>query len=152
MGRGPGFYRGFFTAVKYSMFNYKLYTLIDITGTRQHRFEQDKDLAWKKNQNFNTVLQTLGLRSNIFYDTPPIITEVAGNLVGFDTDNILRVWRFDWSTEQDLYSLDNDPVGNLKEDFHLVPYINGLDETIEQTYPVFNVIDPGKNIVFFLKQ
>ncbi len=97
-------------------------------------------------------MQTLGLRSNIFYDTPPIITEVAGNLVGFDTDNILRVWRFDWSTEQDLYSLDNDPVGNLKEDFHLVPYINGLDEMIEQTYPVFNVIDPGKNIVFFLKQ
>jgi len=151
MGRGPDFYQGFFTAVKYSM-NYKLYTLVDITATKQVRFEPGKETNWKKSQNFNTVLQTLGLRSNIFYQNDPIITEVAGKLVGFDTDNILRVWRFDWSSEQDLYSLGDDPVGYLKEDFHLVPYIQGLDETIEQKHPVFNVQDPGKNIVFFLKQ
>lgn len=151
MGRGPGFYQGFFTAVKYNM-NYKLYTLVDITSTKQHRYEQNKEVEWKKEQNFNTVLHTLGLRSNIFYQNPPLITEVSGKLIGFDTDNIIRVWRFDWSTEQDLYTLDSDPVGLLKKDFHLVPYIPGLNETMEQLHPVFNVEDPGKNIVFFLKQ
>ena len=132
--------------------NYKLYTLVDITSTKQHRFEQGKESEWKKEQNFNTVLHTLGLRSNIFYQNTPILTEVKGSLVGFDTDNIIRVWRFDWSTEQDLYTLEDDPVGFLKKDFHLVPYIAGLNETMEQQHPVFNVDDPGKNIVFFLKQ
>ena len=44
---------------------YKLYTLVDITHTNQHRPEPGKEaLRWKE-QNFQTVLQTLGIRSNI---------------------------------------------------------------------------------------
>jgi hypothetical protein len=34
----------------------------------------------------------------------------------------------------------------------LIPYINGLDELLDQKIPVFTTRDPGKNIVFFLKQ
>jgi hypothetical protein len=72
--------------------------------------------------------------------------------VGFDTDDIIRVWRFDFSTDRDsLYENNGDPVGFLKEDFTLVPYISGLDEAMEQKYAVFNPDDPGKNIVFFKK-
>ena len=57
------------------------------------------------------------------------------------------------TTERDfLYECDGDPVGYLKQDFHLVPYINGLDEAMEQNYAVFNAHDPGCNIVFHLKQ
>ena len=36
----------------------------------------------------------------------------------------------------------------LKDDFELVPYINGLDELLEQKYAVFVTDGPGKNIVF----
>jgi predicted ribosome-associated RNA-binding protein Tma20 len=79
------------------------------------------------------------------------MTEVGGRVLGFDTDDIIRVWRFDWSTEQDLYSVNGDPVAFLKEDFYLVPYISGLDEMMTQTYPVFSTQDPGKNIVFHVK-
>ena len=64
---------------------YKLYTLVDITHTGQHRNEPGKEtLRWKE-QNFNTLLQTLGIRANITYFASPIMTEVKGQLVGFDT-------------------------------------------------------------------
>jgi hypothetical protein len=132
--------------------DYKLYTLVDITHTGQHKAEVGKEtLRWKE-QNFNTLIQTLGIRSNIMYNNSPDVTEVKGSLVGFDTDEILRVWRFDWSTERDyLYDKNDDPVGFLKDDFMLVPYISGLDEAMEQKYAVFNTEEPGRNIVFFKK-
>jgi hypothetical protein len=131
---------------------YKLYTLVDITRTKQYRSEPGKEhLRWKE-QNFNTILQTLGIRANVTYDLSPSMLEVAGRIVGFDTDDIIRVWRFDFSTDRDsLYENNGDPVGFLKEDFTLVPYISGLDEAMEQKYAVFNPDDPGKNIVFFKK-
>jgi hypothetical protein len=131
---------------------YKLYTLVDITHTGQHRSEPGKEsLRWKE-QNFQTVLQTLGIRSNVVYVNGPISSEVAGRIVGFDTDDIIRVWRFDFSTEREfLYHAGNDPVALMREDFQLVPYISGLDELMTQRYAVFNTDDPGKNIAFFKK-
>jgi hypothetical protein len=132
--------------------HYKLYTLVDITHTGQYRNEPGKEnLRWKE-QNFNTVLQILGMRANIHYDQSPLVTELKGKLAGFDTNEIIRVWRFDFSTERDfLYESEEDPVGYLKEDFHLVPYINGLDESMTQNYAVFNTVGTGKNISFFKK-
>jgi len=131
---------------------YKLYTLVDITRTGQYRSEPGKEhLRWKE-QNFNTVLQTLGIRANVTYDNSPSVTEVRGRVVGFDTDEIIRVWRFDFSTDRlDLYEKDGDPVGFLKEDFMMVPYISGLDEDMTQKYAVFNTETPGNNIIFFAK-
>jgi len=133
--------------------DYKLYTLVDITNTGQYRNEHGKESARWKEQNFNTVLQTLGIRANILYNSKPIPTEVGGRVIGFDTDEILRVWRFDFSTERDnLYENNGDPVAFLKEDFNLVPYIDGLDELLEQNYSVFVTEGPTKNIVFYSKQ
>lgn len=133
--------------------DYKLYTLVDITHTGQYRIEPNKEQERYKEQNFNTVIQTLGLRSNISYRFDPQILEVGGRLIGFDTDEIIRVWRFDWTVEHtDLYHDGVDPLGFLKQDFHLVPYISGLSEAMEQRYAVFNTADPGANIVFHLKQ
>jgi hypothetical protein len=132
---------------------YKLYTLIDITHTKKFKSEPGKEHLAYKEQNFNTVLQTLGMRSNIWYDTGPMMVEVAGRLVGFDTNDIIRAWRFDWATERnDLYEDGGDPVGLLKRDFHLVPYISGLDEAYQQNFAVFNT-DPttSKNITFYKK-
>jgi len=131
---------------------YKLYTLVDITHTKQHRSESGKEhLRWKE-QNFQTILQTLGIRANVTFNIGPDMVEVRGRLIGFDTDDIIRVWRFDFNTDRDdLYEINGDPIGFLIEDFTLVPYISGLDERMEQQYAVFNPEDPGKNIVFFKK-
>ena len=135
------------------MMHYKLYTYVDITNTKQYRLETGKEKLRYKEQNFNTVLHTLGLRSNIWYSSSPVMLEVKGSLVGFNTDEIVRVWRFDWETERDNLYLDDsgDPVGFLKKDFHLIPYIKGLGEHTKQEYAMF-VTDPDNtNIVFHLK-
>ena len=133
--------------------DYKLYTLVDITHTGQYRNEPGKENQRWREQNFNTVLQTLGIRTNVSFNQKPEVFEVGGRTVGFDTDEVIRVWRFDFSTERDdiLYEVDGDPVGYLKQDFHLVPYIAGLDELMEQNYAVFNTSNPGANIVFHRK-
>lgn len=132
--------------------NYKLYTTVDISNTGQYRPEVGKEqLRWKE-QNFQTVLQTLGLRSNIIYNTKPEMIEVCGEVVGFKTKDIIRVWRFDWTTEREfLYEHEGDPVCFLKDDFHLVPYIDGLDELMEQKYRVFNSKEEKPNIIFYQK-
>jgi hypothetical protein len=133
--------------------NYKLYTLVDITHTGQYRNEIGREALRYKEQNFNTVLQTLGLRSNIYYDYGPRLLEIVGSMIGFDTDKVIRVWRFDWRTEGDpVYASNGDPVGFLKSDFHLVPYISNLSELMEQRYAVFTTAEPGNNIVFNIKQ
>ena len=129
---------------------YKLYTLVDITHTQQYR-PSAGILHWQE-QNFNTVLQTLGIRSNIIYRHSPSVIEVKGNLVGFTTEDVVRAWRFDFATEQEsVYETAGDPVGLLKEDFMLIPYIAGLNEAMEQKYAVFNPEEPGNNISFFKK-
>ena len=131
---------------------YKLYTTVDITHTGQHRNEPGKEAARWKEQNFQTVIQTLGIRANVEFLQKPEPVEIKGSTLGFPTDEIVRVWRFDFHTERDfLYELDNDPVGYLKQDFNLVPYINGLDECMTQNYNVFVTDGPARNIVFFKK-
>lgn len=128
---------------------YNLYTLVDITHTGQYRAEPGKEAARWKEQNFNTIIQTLGIRSNIFFNVNPVMIEVKGKVVGFNTNDIIRVWRFDFESERDfVYEKDGNPVGFLKDDFNLVPYINGLDELMEQKYAVFVTEGKGKNIVF----
>jgi len=132
---------------------YKLYTLVDITNTEQYRPSADNDTRRWKEQNFNTVLQTIGLRATITQYNKPIGTDVNGKLVGFDIDDIVRVWRFDFETDRDdLFEKDGDPVGFLKDDFNLVPYISGLDELLVQQYAVFITVGEGKNIVFHKRQ
>lgn len=134
--------------VKYAM-QYTLYTLVDISHTNQFRHEQGlEELLWKE-QNFQTVLQTLGMRANITYSKSPEVREIVGSTIGFKTELPLRVWCFEFETEREfLYENDGDPVGFLKEDFHLIPYISGLSELMEQKYAVFNCYDPGSNIIF----
>lgn len=128
---------------------YTLYTLVDISHTNQYRNEPNSETLHWREQNFQTVLQTLGIRANISYDKNPEMIEVVGSKVGFNTNYELKVWRFEFETEREfLYEKDGDPVAFLREDFHLVPYIGGLGESMEQQYAVFNCYDPGSNIVF----
>jgi hypothetical protein len=128
---------------------YKLYTTVDITSTGQYRVEPGKESSRWKEQNFQTVLQTLGIRANVAFTRKPEQIQVRGSLIGFNTDEIINVWRFDFATERDnLFEFDNNPVGYLIEDFDLVPYIAGLDESMEQNYNVFVTEGPSCNIIF----
>ena len=137
---------------KYNM-KYRLYTTVDITHTGQYKYEYGQEqLQWKE-QNFNTVLQTLGLRANISYDTNQIMFHTKGSLIGFNTDSIIRIWQFDFYTENnDAYQKDLDPIGLLLEDFELVPFISGLAESMTQNYDIFVTFGLSRNIIFSKKQ
>ena len=139
-------------AVKYTM-QYYLYTTVDITHTGQYRTEAGKEeLRWKE-QNFQTVIQVLGIRANISFNSPPRLMQIAGNVIGFKTNKIINVWYFEFETERDfLYEVDNDPVGYLKQDFEAVPYISGLAESMDQNYDIFVTDGPARNIIFQVKQ
>lgn len=132
---------------------YKLYTTVDITHTGQHRNEPGKETARWKEQNFQTVIQTLGIRANVSYTHNPEAIDMKGSLVGLATDKIIKVWRFDFYTERDHLFEDEsaDPIGYLKTDFDLIPYISGLDECMTQNYDVFVTGGPSRNIVFYKK-
>lgn len=122
---------------------YTIYTTVDITNTGQYRAEPGKEADRWKEQNFQTVLQTLGMRANIVFSKKPEDMEVAGNIFGFNTSKIIKVWAFSFETERDY------PLSSfLEEDFDGVPYISGLDESMEQNFDVFVPNGPSRNIVF----
>jgi hypothetical protein len=132
---------------------YMIYTTVDITNTGQYRTELGKEADRWREQNFQTVLQTLGIRGNISYRKSPRQIEISGHVFGFNTTNIIRVWQFDFSTEREqLFEKDNDPIGYMIEDFDAVPYISGLDESMEQNFDVFVTEGPARNIIFQKKE
>jgi hypothetical protein len=129
--------------------DYKLYTTVDITRTGQYRAELGKEADRWKEQNFQTVLQTIGIRANIVFTTNPVLMEINGNLAGFETNEIINIWQFDFSTEREhCYESENNPIKFLVEDFDGIPYISGLSESMEQNYDVFVTEGKSKNIVF----
>ncbi len=125
---------------------YKIYTLVDITKTSQYRNEPGRELARLQQQNFDTVIQTIGMRANLSYLNPPkvkIDMPEKYNMIGAELSNI---WVFDWEVDkEDLFLYDDDDLYRLKEDFDLVPYISGLTETVKKEPAIFR---PGENISF----
>lgn len=128
---------------------YILYTTVDITNTGQYRTETGKETDRWKEQNFQTVLQTLGIRANIIYTKKPKVIDIGGHIFGFNTNNIIRVWQFEFNIErEDFFEKDGNQIGYLLEDFDGVPYISGLDESMEQNYDVFVTEGSARNIIF----
>jgi hypothetical protein len=152
MGRLSPLLQWAFLRLLNTVMEYKLYTTVDITATGQYRTEVGKERDRWKEQNFQTVIQTLGIRANVSYFNKPIVIEVSGNVIGFETTELIRVWRFDFYTERDhLFEFNNNPVGYLLEDFDAVPYIAGLDESMKQNYNVFVTDGTARNIIFHKK-
>lgn len=130
---------------------YKMITTVDISATGQYRSEEGRELAKHQQQNFDTVLQTIGLRSNITYTKPPVSKYIKGHEINLDTDDIVRVWEFVWDTElDDLFLKDGDAVSLLKEDFNFVPYIPNLTENWTVNPSVFKTQRENINTFFYL--
>ena len=132
---------------------YSLYTLVDISYTGQYRNEPDKKLQRNQQQNFDTVIQTLELRSNISYVKKPAVLIEKASDYGFNSTSEQKIWNFEWETEQvDVYIKDENHIGQLIEDFQFVPFITNLDETAIIQKPIFITQGTGLNIVFKIKQ
>ena len=134
----------FFMALSNSM-NVRINTLIDITETKARRQDNDK-FAYKQQANFQTLLQTLGLRTQVFYDNSPSFDKLSTSKFDFSDKYIGKqnVWTFDFYIEYEGgLSLDM-----LTEDFDLIPIITGLNETIDTDKALFRTTGKDKNILF----
>jgi hypothetical protein len=105
---------------------YQIVTLVDITRTNPSRSETDQHLLAQQ-ANFNTLLQSMGLRSNVTWITDP--KEYTGQLPApLEGKATHWIWTFEVERE-DTFLKDGDPVGLLLEDLHGVPIIDGLNNT-----------------------
>lgn len=123
---------------------FRLHTLIDITETGARRNENGD--SYRQQQNWMTLIQTLGLRANPFILKSGAETRGAKNL-GFGTDfrGSQKIWTVDFDIEREQ-GLD---IEALKTDFDLVPVITGLTETVKLKKDVFQTqSEENTNIVF----
>lgn len=122
---------------------YCLYTLVDITETGHYKSRNDIERL--QQQNFDTVIQTIGLAGNIYYRNPPSL--VPADIFG-NPDQ--RCWYFEWEMEiEHLFEVDGDELARLKDLFEYVPFIPGLTESAFFDKTFFKL---GQNIIFDYKQ
>ena len=124
---------------------YIAHTLIDITETRA-RFDKSNP-EWHQQQNFITLLQTLGLRTNPVIERSPTLSKQPTKDLGFGSAyrGDQNVWTLEFSMEESSAVT----IDDLIKDFDLVTIIPVLDETIKLTDPVFMTKSKTKrNLVF----
>ena len=124
------------------MQRFSILTLLDITETKQHRKESGRELEWQQQQNFQMLLQVIGLRVNPLYRTGPTVGEVDLKEYHFGSEYKGRqqVWTFNFEIEYDGGFADamGRQEGLLVDDLHFVPMIIGLTETVELAIPMFD--------------
>lgn len=124
---------------------FKLHTLVDITETGARRGEDPKQ--HRQQQNFLTVMQTIGLRVNPTYVKPPytaIDLPKKYNL-GTKYKNKQTIWSYVFDIEYEG-ALD---IHTLVNDFDLIPIITGLDETAEFDNAHFLTQNPANTNISF---
>ena len=102
-----------------------LHTLVDITETGVRRGEDPKQ--FRQQQNFLTVMQTIGMRVNPTYVSSPVVVKEVPSKLGLGTSYKTKqsVWKYVFDMEYEG-ALD---IETLVNDFDLIPIITQLDET-----------------------
>jgi hypothetical protein len=122
----------------------EIQTLIDITNSGINRYTSEKEKEFNQYKNWVTLLQCVGLRSIIQYDENPQSELVDIKDFGTKYKGKHRVWTFKFKPDrEDTYNTKDDPIGLLVEDLHQVPVIKNLDETINISKTVFDLVDKG---------
>jgi len=106
---------------------YSIFTQIDITKASPLRDEQDM-LKQGQQANFNSLRQAIELRAIIVDDQDPKQYTEDGELW----------WVYHFETDRDdEYLVKNNPVGLLVDDIDGIPFISGLNNTVEFEQLVF---------------
>ena len=125
------------------MQRFKVISLVDITRSQPNKVETDR-VRLAQQANFNTLLQTIGLRANMEWNIDPKRRD--GRLPD-PIDGAATHWEWEFSVERDfLFQKDTDPVGLLLDDLHGVPVIPDLDNSVDIDPSVFQTQGPRQNI------
>lgn len=120
---------------------YRIITLIDITRTDAKKSDGNPHQLAQQ-ANFNSLLQAIGLRSNVTWTYNP--KKETGRLPDpIDGKAVHWLWEFDVEREE-VFLSDGDPVGLLINDLHCVPVIADLENSVELTPAAFQT--KGKHI------
>jgi hypothetical protein len=120
---------------------YRITTLIDITRTDPDKADPN-DFRHHQQANFNSLRQTIELRSNVEWRQDPI--KQQGRLPDpFEGCAAHWIWEFD-NEREDLFLKDSDQTLLLKEDLQGVPIITNLEETADISPAAIQTL--GKNI------
>jgi hypothetical protein len=122
---------------------FKLYTLADITPTGARRGSGD---AYFQEQNYMSVIQTIGIRANPENVSVTQEEQSVGNLpFGKKYKGKQSVWCLTF----DIGSQGGHNIEMLEEDFNLVPFNNNLNESITMETPIFLTKDDNLCNIFF---
>lgn len=120
----------------------RIITLVDITRSKASRAETDR-LKIAQQANFNTIVQTIGIRSNIEWDVDP--TMETGRLPE-PLEGKANHWVWEFSIERDfVFQEGNDPVGLLIKDLHNIPIISNLNNSVDIEPAAFQTIGKNQN-------
>ena len=118
-------------------------TLFDITETRARK--GDDGYKVKQQQNYLSILNTIGLRVNPTYIDEPTTSEETIKGFGTDYKGKHRVWTYTFDVDYES-ALD---IKTMISDFDLCPIITGLEETAEINPAVIRTQNKAKtNIIF----
>lgn len=124
------------------MNQFTIYTLVDITRTNQYRKELGREKQKLQQQNFDMLIQTIGMRANPSFVEDPVVSvaPVTAYNFGNQLSGIHTIWTFQFYIEHENSLTDEtgNLCGFLIEDLQFVPIITGLDETCSFETAIFN--------------
>jgi hypothetical protein len=120
------------------MARYRITTLVDITRTNPQRTDHDP-LHLAQQANFDSLIQSIGIRSNVEWDLDP---EALEGKVPSGIKATYWMWDF-YAEREDIFRRDDDAAGLLVDDLNNVPIIGNLTNSVELTPSAF--ITKGEN-------
>ena len=120
------------------MTNYVAYTLVDISNTNESKIQRNK-LHFFQQQNLNTLVQTIGLRSQpLDIEVLPLMAQDVVNFgFGKQYQGLHTVWKMQFSIEHSgVFSLKD-----LLDDCNGIPIYTELEETTELPSKCFETHD-----------
>jgi hypothetical protein len=125
------------------MQHFKIISLVDITRSNPSRVETD-NIKLGQQANFNSLLQAIGLRSNVEWDQDP--EQLSGRLPD-SIDGAATHWVWEFYIERDsVFQKDNDPAGLLLDDLQGVPVVNLLNNSADIMPSIFQTKGTHVNV------
>jgi hypothetical protein len=125
-------------------------TLVDITDTGVRRVRDSNTKEYHQQQNLNVLMQTIGLRTQIFdpvvlrHSEAPLDDQMSDI---FGNDNAV-MWSLMFNVETEaIWNDGSDELALLKQDVHGVAFTSDLDNTVEFPVNIFDTTDKV-NIIF----
>lgn len=133
---------------------YIAYTLVDITESKITNSRTDDVLGYNQQQNLNTLLQLIGLRTQPMQYTITVLTtqDIAQYDFGTQFNGLHTVWKFEFVSEHaDVFKYNDNDTHFLIHDCNGAVFTSNLNETVCFESPVFRTVDNKIKNLYFKK-